>query len=45
MLGAPDGLRQGATADVLQPALIEAVWRMPCQPVAGADGVTQYLFG
>ena len=45
VLGAPGGLRQGATAEVLQPALIEAVWRMPCQPVAGADGVTQYLFG
>jgi len=45
VLGAPGGLRQGATADVLQPALIEAVWRMPCQPVTGADGVTQYLFG
>lgn len=45
VLGAPGGLRQGATAEVLRPALIEAVWRMPCQPVTGADGVTQYLFG
>ncbi|MES2249705.1 MAG: heme ABC transporter ATP-binding protein [Pseudomonadota bacterium] len=45
VLGAPGGLCQGVTAEVLQPALIEAVWRMPCQPVTGTDGVTQYLFG
>lgn len=39
------GLRQGATAEVLEPALIEAVWGTPCQPVTGADGTVQYLFG
>jgi len=41
----PGGLRQGPTAEVLAPPLIEAVWRMPCQGVVGADGTVQYLFG
>ncbi|KPU88896.1 ABC transporter [Variovorax paradoxus] len=48
VLGVPDipgGLRQGPTAEVLAPPLIEAVWRMPCQGVVGADGTVQYLFG
>jgi len=45
VLGAAEGLRQGATAEVLQPELIEAVWGMPCQPVSSADGTLQYLFG
>lgn len=43
--GASGGLTQGATAEVLQPALIEAVWGTPCQPVTSADGTVQYLFG
>ena len=45
VLGAPDGLQQGLTAEVLQPVLIETVWGMPCQPVTSADGTVQYLFG
>lgn len=45
VLGAADGLRQGPTAEVLQPALIESVWGMPCQPITSADGTVQYLFG
>jgi iron complex transport system ATP-binding protein len=36
---------QGPTAEVLEPTLIEAVWRTPCQPVTSADGTVQYLFG
>jgi len=43
--GASGGLLQGATAEVLEPALIEAVWGTPCQPVTSADGTVQYLFG
>ncbi|SOD26853.1 iron complex transport system ATP-binding protein [Variovorax sp. YR752] len=43
--GASDGLMQGATAEVLQPGLIEAVWGTPCQPVTSVDGTVQYLFG
>ncbi|MDM0033947.1 heme ABC transporter ATP-binding protein [Variovorax sp. J22P271] len=39
------GVQQGPAAQVLQPALIERVWGMPCQPVAAADGTVQYLFG
>ena len=38
------GLHQGSAAEVLQPALIERVWAMPCQPVTAADGTVQYLF-
>lgn len=34
----------GPVAQVLAPARVEQVWRLPCQPVAGADGVRQYLF-
>jgi len=48
VLGVPDipgGLCQGPTGEVLAPPLIEAVWRMPCQSVVGADGIEQYLFG
>jgi iron complex transport system ATP-binding protein len=45
VLGAAEGVRQGPAADVLEPALIEAVWGMPCQPVRSADGTLQYLFG
>lgn len=45
VLGADDGPRHGPAAELLQPALIESVWRMPCQPVAAADGTVQYLFG
>ena len=37
-------VHQGSAAQVLQPALIERVWSMPCQPVTAADGTTQYLF-
>ncbi|MGJ7494298.1 heme ABC transporter ATP-binding protein [Variovorax sp. RT4R15] len=36
---------QGAAVAVLQPALIESVWALACQPVTGREGVTQYLFG
>lgn len=43
--GAAGGLMQGPTAEVLEPALIEAVWGTPCQPVTSADGTVQYLFG
>lgn len=43
--GASGGVRQGAAAEVLEPALIESVWGMPCQPVTSADGTVQYLFG
>jgi iron complex transport system ATP-binding protein len=43
--GAAGGLLQGATAEVLEPGLIEAVWGTPCQPVTSADGTVQYLFG
>ncbi|MDM0069231.1 heme ABC transporter ATP-binding protein [Variovorax sp. J31P207] len=39
------GVHQGPAAQVLQPALIERVWGMPCQPVVAADGTIQYLFG
>jgi len=42
---AAGGLLQGATAEVLEPGLIEAVWGTPCQPVTSADGTVQYLFG
>ena len=38
-------LHQGPASEVLQPALVESVWAMPCQAVSGADGVTQFLFG
>jgi len=36
---------QGRARDVLHTALIERVWRTPCQVVASADGTPQYLFG
>ena len=45
VLGGDAGVVQGAAAEVLEPALIEAVWRTPCQPVTSADGTVQYLFG
>jgi len=45
VLGATTGLRQGPVAEVLQPALIEEVWSMPCEQVERADGTVQYLFG
>lgn len=35
----------GATRTVVQPALIEEVWGLPCHQVATEDGVPQYLFG
>lgn len=43
--GDAGGPVQGPAAEVLQPALIERVWRTPCQPVTSADGTVQYLFG
>ncbi|MGO4390735.1 heme ABC transporter ATP-binding protein [Variovorax sp. M-6] len=39
------GVHQGPAAEVLQPALIERVWAMRCQPINAADGTVQYLFG
>lgn len=45
VLGGNAGLVQGPAAEVLEPALIEAVWRTSCQPVTSADGTVQYLFG
>ena len=45
VLGGPAGLHAGAAREVLQPALIERIWATPCQPVAGSDGVVQFLFG
>lgn len=45
VLDGAGGMHQGPTADVLQPSLIERVWSMPCQPVVGADGTAQFLFG
>jgi iron complex transport system ATP-binding protein len=43
--GDAGGLIRGPAAEVLQPALIEQVWRTPCQSVTSADGTVQYLFG
>jgi iron complex transport system ATP-binding protein len=45
VLGGPAGIHCGPAAQVLRPALIEQVWNMPCQPVTGADGAEQFLFG
>jgi iron complex transport system ATP-binding protein len=45
VLDGAGGVHQGPAAEVLQPALIERVWRMPCQPVTSADGTAQFLFG
>jgi iron complex transport system ATP-binding protein len=45
VLGGAAGVHHGPAADVLRPALIEQVWAMPCQPVTGADGTEQFLFG
>jgi iron complex transport system ATP-binding protein len=36
--------RMGPTAEMLTAQLISRVWRVPCEPVQGSEGVLQYLF-
>jgi iron complex transport system ATP-binding protein len=45
VLGQGRAVVQGPSAQVLQPELVRAVWRTPCELVAGRDGAAQYLFG
>lgn len=45
VLGQGRAVAEGPTAQVLEPALVSAVWRTPCELVAGRDGAPQYLFG
>ena len=39
------GVFQGAASELLEPPLIQQIWRMPCQQVKSADGTPQFLFG
>ena len=39
------GVFQGAVSELLEPPLIQQIWRMPCQQVESADGTPQFLFG
>lgn len=36
--------QMGPAAEMLTAPLISRVWRVPCQPVQGADGTVQFLF-
>ncbi|MGJ7579972.1 heme ABC transporter ATP-binding protein [Variovorax sp. RHLX14] len=45
ILDGQGGMHRGAASELLQPPLIEQIWRMPCQQVESADGTPQFLFG
>ena len=44
VLGGAAGVHYGAVRDVLQPALVQQVWGMQCDPVHSSDGALQYIF-
>ena len=44
VLGGAAGVHHGAVRDVLQPALVQQVWGMQCDPVHSSDGALQYIF-
>lgn len=45
VLGQGKAIAQGPSAEVLQPELVNEIWRTPCELVAGRDGAPQFLFG
>ena len=42
--GTGAGVHYGAVLEVLQPALVQQVWGMQCDPVRSSDGALQYIF-
>ena len=43
-VGAGAGVHHGPVLEVLQPALVQQVWGMQCDPVRSSDGALQYIF-
>ena len=42
--GTGAGVHHGPVLEVLQPALVQQVWGMQCDPVRSSDGALQYIF-
>ena len=45
ILDGAGGVFRGAAAELLEPQLIQQIWRTPCHQVESADGTPQFLFG
>ena len=43
-IGTGAGVHHGPVLEVLQPALVQQVWGMQCDPVRSSDGALQYIF-
>ena len=45
ILDGEGGVFHGAAAELLEPQMIQQIWRTPCQQVESADNTPQFLFG